>query len=60
MFIVAVKLGVEVLIDPVTGINWTEIIIALLSATAFLTIKKINSAYIVLGGSALGYLLYLI
>lgn len=60
MFVVAVKLGVEVLIDPTTGINWIAILIALLSAAAFLTIKKINSAYIVLGGAVLGYILQLI
>lgn len=60
MFVVAVKLGVEVLFDSVTGINWMAILIALLSAIAFLTIKKINSAYIVLGGAILGYLLFLI
>lgn len=52
MFVVAIKLGVEVLID------WKGVTIAVLSAAAFLTIKKINSAYIVLGGAVLGYLFH--
>jgi len=52
MAVVAIKLGAEVLID------WKAILIAILSAAAFLTIKKINSAYIVIGGAALGYLLF--
>lgn len=33
---------------------------ALLSAVAFFAIKKVNSAYIVLGGAVLGYVLSLI
>ena len=53
MFVVGIKLGAEVLID------WSTIVIALLSAAAFLTIKKLNSAYIILGGAVLGYLFYL-
>lgn len=52
MFVVGLKLGAEVLID------WRSILIALLSAAAFFYFKKINSAYIVLGGAVLGYLLY--
>lgn len=52
MAVVAIKLGAEVLID------WNAILIAILSAAAFLTIKKINSAYIVIGGAVLGYLLF--
>jgi chromate transporter len=51
MFVVAVKLGAEVLVD------WQSILIAVVSAAAFFYIKKINSAYIVLGGALLGYLL---
>ena len=54
MFVVAVKLGGEVLID------WRGWVIALLSVIAFLTIKKINAAYIILGGAIIGYLFYLI
>lgn len=51
MLVVAVNLGVEVLID------WRTILIAIFSSVAFLTIKKINSAYIVLGGAVMGYVL---
>jgi chromate transporter len=54
MLVVAVKLGGEVLID------WRGWVIALLSVIAFLTIKKINAAYIILGGAIIGYLFYLI
>ncbi len=60
MFVVGIKLGVEVLADSVYGINWRTTLIAVLSAVALLRIKKINSAYIVLGGAVLGYLLKLI
>ena len=61
MFVVAVKLGMEILIARPSGqIDWRTTIIALLSAAAFLFFKKINSAYIVLGGAAIGYLLFLI
>ena len=61
MFVVAVKLGMEILIARPSGqIDWRTTIIALLSAAAFLFFKKINSAYIVIGGAAIGYLLFLI
>ncbi len=50
MFVVGIKLGAQVLTE------WRTILIALLSIAVFLTVKKINSAYIVLGGAALGYL----
>ena len=61
MFVVAVKLGTEILIDlPAGQINWRTTIIVLLSAAAILFFRKINSAYIVLGGAAMGYLLFLI
>ncbi len=51
MLVVAVQLGSEVLIE------WQTWAIALLSLIAFLTIKKLNAAYIILGGAVLGYLL---
>ncbi len=53
MAVVAVKLGAEILVDR------TTILIAVISALAFFIIKRINSAYIVLGGAVLGYLLQL-
>jgi chromate transporter len=52
MLIVAIKLGYEVLADMQTTL------IALLSAAVFFSIKKINPAYIILGGAVLGYLIY--
>jgi len=54
MLIVSLQLGAEVLIDIQA---W---IIAILSAIALFRIKKINSAYIILGSAILGYLFYLI
>lgn len=60
MFVVGIKLGIEILADTIYGINWRTTLIAVLSVVALLRIKKINSAYIVLGGSVLGYLLKLI
>lgn len=52
MFVVAIKLGDEVLID------WKTVTIAVLSTIAFVTIRKISSASIVLGGAVLGYTFY--
>jgi chromate transporter len=61
MLVVAVKLGGEVLIHlPAGQAGWRGWVIALLSVIALFTIKKINVAYIILGGAALGYLFYLI
>ena len=60
MFVVAVKLGAEVMVSPVTGFSWQAALIAVLSAAAFLFVKKVNSAYVVLGGAVLGYIFYLI
>ena len=54
MLVVAVKLGGEVLID------WQSWVIAILSAAVFFKIKKMNAAYIILGGAVSGYLFYLI
>ena len=54
MLVVGIKLGVQVLID------WRTLLIAALSTIAFFCIKKINSAFIVLSGAVLGYLLALL
>jgi chromate transporter len=54
MLVVAVQLGSEVLIE------WNSWVIAILSVIAFFTIKKINAAWIILGGAVLGYAFYLI
>lgn len=40
--------------------DWRTILIALLSAVIVFKFKKINSAFVVIGGALLGYLLYLI
>ena len=60
MFVVAVKLGAEVIVNPLTGFSWKAALIAILTAAAFLSSRKINSVYVVLGGAVLGYILYLI
>lgn len=60
MFVVAVKLGAEVIVNTATGFSWQAASIIVLSAAAFISVRKINSAYIVLGGAVLGYLFYLI
>lgn len=54
MFVIGIKLAAEVLVDLQ---SW---LIAVISITAFLTIKKINTSYIVAGGAAIGYLFYLL
>lgn len=54
MLVVAVKLSMEVLVD------WQSIVIVAVSFTAFFLLKKINAAFIILGGAALGYIFYLI
>lgn len=54
MLVVGLKLGTEVLVD------YQSIIISVLSLISFIFIKKINSAYIVLGGAILGYIFFLI
>ena len=40
--------------------DWKTILIAILGLAVSLSLKKLNSAFVVLGGSVLGYLLYLI
>lgn len=54
MFVIGIKLAVEVLVD------WQSFLIAFLGLVAFYTFKKINAAYIIVGGAAIGYLLYLV
>tara|TARA_R110002096_G_scaffold86990_3_gene199778 strand:- start:1828 stop:2937 length:1110 start_codon:yes stop_codon:yes gene_type:complete len=44
--------------DTLTG--WRTIVIALLSLISVFTFKKVNSAFIVVGGALLGYFLYLV
>jgi chromate transporter len=53
---IILKVCVEMSID--TLIDWKTITIAILSTIVVFKFKKINSAYIVIGGSLLGALLY--
>lgn len=57
MFVVVINLGVDILFNSRSGFDWGALLIVLLSSIAFLSVKKLNSAYIVLGGAILGYLL---
>lgn len=54
MLIVSIQLGVQVIID------FKSVLITLLTLAAYIFIKRINSAYIILGGAILGYILYLV
>lgn len=57
MLVVSIQLGIEIMYNPTDGFEWQSLIIAVISAAAFFTVKKINAAYIILGGAVLGYLL---
>jgi len=52
MISATIHLSKQVLVD------WKTIFIAVVSGAVVLTYRKLNSAYIVLGGALLGYLLY--
>jgi len=56
MLVVSIQLGIEIIYNPTDGFEWQSLIIAVISAVAFFTVKKINAAYIILGGAVLGYL----
>jgi chromate transporter len=56
MLVVSIQLGIEIMYNPTDGFEWQSLIIAVISAVAFFTVKKINTAYIILGGALLGYL----
>ncbi len=61
MLVVALKLGYEVIFSlPEAGFNWKPFLIFAVSLTAFLSVRKVNSAFIVLSGALMGYLLSLI
>lgn len=57
---VAVIIAVCIDMGKDTLTDWRTIAIAILSLLAFFVFKKMNSAFIVIGGSVLGYLFYLI
>ena len=54
MIVVVYRLGFEVLID------WKSWLIAIVSITLFVTVKKIKPIYIIIGGAVMGYALYFI
>jgi chromate transporter len=56
MLVVSIQLGIELMYNPADGIEWQSLIIAVMSAVVFFIVKKINAAYIILGGALLGYL----
>jgi chromate transporter len=57
---VAVILAVVIAMGKETITDWRTIVVALLSVGAVLTFKKLNSAFIVIGGALVGYILYLV
>jgi chromate transporter len=57
---VAVMLAVLVVMSIDTLYEWRAIVIAILSFIVAFGFKKVNAMYTVIGGSILGYLLYLI
>jgi chromate transporter len=57
---IAIILSVVVEMSMETLLNWRTIIIALISLCVTFYCKKVNTAFIVVGGALLGYLLSLI
>lgn len=57
---VAIIISVSITMGRESITDWRTILIAVLSIIAVFSHKKINSAFIVLGGSLIGYLLFLI
>ena len=55
---VAIVIAVCFEMGKETITDWRTIVIALFSAVIVIKFKKINSAFVVLGGSSLGYLLF--
>jgi chromate transporter len=54
MLIESIKIGVDVLID------WRPVLIFVITGALFLKFKKINAAYLIIIGSGMGYLFYLL
>jgi chromate transporter len=55
---IAIILAVVVEMGRETLLNWRTIVIAILSFAVTFHFKKLNTAFVVIGGAALGYLLY--
>lgn len=63
--VVCIQMGAQVLFDwspegEFISANWKTIVIAVVSLAVVLKFKKLNSAFIVLGGSLMGWALYFI
>ncbi len=54
IIVVCINMGKDTLVD------WKTILIAIISIFTLFYFKKLNSAYVVLGGSLFGYLLYVL
>ena len=57
---VAIILSVAVELGRLTLLDWRTITIAVLSGAVTFYFKKLNTAFIILGGAILGYILYLV
>jgi len=57
---VAIILSILVEMGRETLLDWRTILIAVISFIATFYFKKINTAFIIIGGAALGYLLWLL
>jgi chromate transporter len=57
---IAIILAVTVELGRLTLLNWRTITIAVISFAVTFYFKKLNNAFIILGGAMLGYILYLI
>lgn len=57
---IAIILSVCIAMGKETITDWRTIVIAILSIALLFKYKKINSAFVVIGGSLLGYLLHLL
>ena len=55
---IAIILSVIVEISRITLLDWRTILIAIISFIVTYQFKKVNTAFIILGGALLGYLLY--
>lgn len=57
---ISIILSVIVEIGRVTLLDWRSVIIALISFAVTFYFSKLNTAFVIFGGAALGYILYLI
>jgi chromate transporter len=57
---IAIILSVIIEMGKVTLLDWRTILIAVLSFIVTFYFKKLNTAFIILGGAVMGYLLTLV